>query len=198
MKKSISSVFVLLFVSVSVFAQFETVPSDGSSTSSTKTKTSRKSNQVKQQTSLKDKLVVGGGLDLQFGTITSIGITPLVGYLVTDDLMVGGVLTYRYFKNDYVIPSYSTSTYGVAPFARYNIFKGLFAHVEYEMLYGEWIYQDQPFWLKSFFVGGGYNMPIGDRGFAGVYFLWNLTEDDRLLYQPYNNPTMRVSFGVGL
>lgn len=198
MKKTITAVLVLLFSSASVFAQFETTPSDSSSTTSSKTKKSRKSNQVKQQTSIKDKLVLGGGLDLQFGTITSIGVTPLVGYLVTEKFMVGGVFTYRYFKNDYFIPSYSTSTYGVAPFARYNIFKGFFAHVEYEMLYGEWVYLDDPFWLNSFFVGGGYNVAIGGRGFAGIYFLWNLTQNDQLKYQPYNNPTMRVSFGVGL
>lgn len=192
MNRTVFFILILSAFSFHATAQFETSPGESTSKSSPK---STKSNPVKQQSSIKDKIVLGGGLDLSFGTVTYIGVTPMVGYYATDKLIVGGIFTYRYFEN--TTTKYSTSTYGVSPFLRYSIFKGLFAHVEYEMMYGEWSYGEAD-WLKSLFVGGGYNVQIGDRGFAGVYLLWNLTEDPDLIYQPYSNPTMRMSFGVGL
>jgi hypothetical protein len=91
--------------------------------------------------------------------------------------------------------SYSTSTYGIAPFLRYQIYGGFFAHVEYEAIYGEWDYQRDAFWIDSFFVGGGYMVPIGNNGFFGLYLLWNLTEDPN--YIIYSNPVVRTSFGFG-
>lgn len=183
---------VLMSVSIHAMAQFETT-TDGSTSTQ---KTPKRNNQVKTTTPIKDKIVVGGGLDLQFGDITFIGLTPLVGYKATDELLIGGIFTYRYFKDERYNPSYSTSTYGIAPFARYTIFKGLFAHVEYEMLYGEFDYNRDPFWIDSFFVGGGYGVTIGNSGFAGIYILWNLTEDPN--YILYSNPVVRMSFGIGL
>jgi hypothetical protein len=194
MKKKIFILLTTLIMSFTVSAQFESTPADGSS-SSKEQKKSKKSSPVKQQSNIKDKIVVGGGLDLQFGDITFIGVTPLVGYYITDKLLAGGIFTYRFVQYNYLVPKYSTSTFGVAPFVRYDIFKGIFAHVEYEALYGEWNYRDDPFWITSFFVGGGYNARIGNRGFAGVYILWNLTEDPN--NRIYNNPVLRFSFGVG-
>lgn len=190
MKKAILSFIVIVLVSFGAFAQFDSSPSSGNS----KPRKAQQ-NQVKQQVPLRDRIVVGGGLDLQFGDVTFIGVTPLVGYYVTDDFLAGGIFTYRYIQYNYLVPKYSTSTYGVAPFLRYNIYKGIFAHVEYEALYGEWRFKDDPFWLTSLFVGGGYNAQIGDRGFAGVYVLWNLTENPNYLI--YSNPVVRFSFGVG-
>ena len=173
-----------------VIAQFETPETNSQQTTSQKPKVEP------PKEPFKDKIVVGGGLDLQFGTITAIGLTPLVGYSVTDNLLVGGILTYRYFRDNTPGFDYSTSTYGVSPFARFFIYKGLFVHVEYEMLYGEFIYRQDPVWVNSFLVGGGYGSRIGKRGFAGVYIMWNLTENPT--YPIYTNPIFRMSFGVGI
>lgn len=181
--------FILTFGIQSVFAQFE---SPETTTTTTNTGNAKKSS----SRPLGDNLVVGGGLDLQFGNITYIGVTPLLAYAATDNFLLGGIFTYRYFNDNRPGANYSTSTYGVAPFARYFLFQGVFAHVEYEMLYGEFDYQREPFWLNSFFVGGGYASRIGDKGFAGIYLLWNLTEDP--IYKVYSNPVLRFSVGVGL
>jgi len=178
-------------MSLSTYAQFETA-----NDSSNNQKPYFQGPEVKKQkTPIKDRLLVGGGFDLRFGDITVIGLTPLVGYKVTDQLVTGGIFTYRYFKDNRPGFNYSTTTYGFSPFARYTIFRGLFAHVEYEMLYGEFRYNDDPRWVNSFFVGGGYGVPLGDNGFAGLYLLWNLTEDPN--YRIYQNPVVRMSFGVG-
>ncbi len=183
-------IFVLL-TSFNLSAQFETASDSSSSSSEYKGQKSKA-----QAPPLSERINVGGGLDLRFGEITVIGLTPLIGYKVTDKFMLGTILTYRYFSDNRPGVNYTTSTYGVTPFARFNIFKGLFAHAEYEMLYGEYYYNDGGRWINSLLVGGGYGVPLGEKGFAGVYVLWNLTPDP--LYPIYDEPVIRMSFGVGL
>jgi len=191
MKINVFLIFSFLIFSFNTKAQFED-PKDANMHTSTP-----QSQKIEAKPSrIKEKIVVGGGLDLQFGNYTIIGLTPLVGYTVTDKFLVGGIFTYRYFKDNRPVVGYSTSTYGITPFARYNIFKGLFAHVEYEMLYGEYYINDDPRWINSLLVGGGYGTPIGENGFAGIYVLWNVTQDPN--YPIYEQPVLRMSFGVGL
>lgn len=180
--------FLFIVLGSNCFAQFET---NEQTTTPTASENSRIQN---HSTPLVEKLVVGGGFDLRFGNVTVVGLTPLVGYSVTDDFLLGGIFTYRYFKDN--VTNYSTSTYGVAPFARYFVYKGLFAHAEYEMLNGEFYYKQGNVWVNSMLVGFGYASRIGDRGFVGFYALWNLTEQEN--YIIYNQPTFRINFGIGL
>ena len=189
MKAIFVSIGLITFCTLTGFAQFE-----DANTSSEKAPSNSRNAPVK--TPLKDKIVVGGGLDLQFGDITAIGLTPLVAYAATDKLLVGSIFTYRYFKDNRFASDYTTHTYGVSPFARYFIYQGFFAHVEYELLYGEFSYNQGSVWVDSFLVGGGYGQRIGKNGFVGIYVLWNLSEDPN--YAIYNNPIFRLSFGVGL
>lgn len=191
MKASSLLLILALLTSFSLSAQFETASDSSSSSSTYKGQKSKP-----QSPPLSERINVGGGLDLRFGEITVIGLTPLIAYKVTDKFMLGTILTYRYFKDNRPGIQYSTSTYGVTPFARYNVFKGLFAHAEYEMLYGEYYYNDGAKWINSLLVGGGYGVPLGNKGFAGVYVLWNLTPDPQ--YPLYEQPVVRMSFGVGL
>jgi hypothetical protein len=185
------SILFLLFWNFYAFAQFEPQTQTGTP----KTKDTKVVAPAKPTKSFKDNLVLGGGLDVRFGDYTVVGISPLIGYRITEKLLGGFNLTYRYFENNLPGMSYSTSTYGIAPFLRYQIYGGLFAHVEYEAIYGEWDYQRDAFWIDSFFVGGGYMVPIGNNGFFGLYLLWNLTEDPN--YIIYSNPVVRTSFGFG-
>lgn len=189
MKTVITSIIAILICSSNLLAQFEDSQTSGSAKQSSKPA-------APTRTSLKDKLIVGGGLDLQFGNVTIVGVTPLVAYSITDDFLAGGIFTYRFFQDNRPGANYSTSTYGIAPFARYFVYEGFFVHAEYEMLFGEFAYQRDPVWINSFLVGAGYGQRIGDRGFVGIYVLWNLTEDPT--YKIYNNPIFRLSFGVGL
>lgn len=190
MKKTALLLIVFIFQVSLSFGQFE----DPNPPASNGAPSAPSIDPIKERTSIKEKINVGGGLDLRFGNFTVIGLTPLVSYKITDDFMAGGIFTYRYFKDN--ISKYSTSTYGFAPFLRYNVYNGFFVHAEYEMLKGNWDYYRQPFWINSLFVGGGYAVPMGDRGFAALYALWNLTEDPN--YRIYNNPEIRVGFGFGL
>ncbi len=188
MKSILLIVTLFTILDFTALAQFETnethIP-----------RTSTEKSAIKNQSRpLQDNLVVGGGFDLRFGNYTMIGVTPLIGYAVTDDFLVGGIFTYRYVNDK--MSKYSTSTYGVAPFARYFVYQGLFAHAEYEMLNGEFYYKQGNVWVNSLLVGLGYGSRIGEKGFIGFYALWNLTEKED--YRIYNQPTFRFSFGIGL
>ena len=94
--------------------------------------------------SLKERLWYGGGFILGFnsfgGGVTAqnaflIGVSPMVGYKVTDKLSFGprvelNFQTARYqFGND--VLSNNTLNWGVGGFGRHKFFDVLFAHVEY-------------------------------------------------------------------
>jgi hypothetical protein len=143
------------------------------------------------------KMFFGGGLGLQFGDPTFIEISPIAGYRFTDRFAPGVGVVYEYlsFKRHNV----ATSVYGGKAFASYVVIENLFLHTEYEVLSLETEYFDylfkytgqERFFVGSFFVGGGYRVPMGSRSFSTIMVLWNLNET---VYSPYQNPVFRLSF----
>lgn len=154
-----------------------------------------------QKPDFKSRLFFGGGFGLQFGSITLIELSPLVGYKVTPKLGIGVSPTYKYYHyNDYYGPNIdlSTNVYGGSIFARYSIFQSVFAHMEYETLFYNTSTPGYPTYMEqfnSFFVGGGYMQSFG--GNSGMYLmvLWNLNDTPD---SPYINPVFRVGFNVGM
>jgi len=146
-------------------------------------------------------LFFGGGLGLQFGSMTLIEISPLVGYKITPKFSIGISPTYKYYHyNDYYGPNLDlkTNVFGGSIFSRYFIFENVFAHVEYEMLaYNTEVpgYPTTRNQYNSFFVGGGYNQRIGGSSAMYILLLWNLNDTPD---SPYVNPIVRVGFSVGL
>jgi hypothetical protein len=146
-------------------------------------------------------LYFGGGFGLQFGYMTLIEVSPLVGYMVTPKFSVGLSPTYKYYKyTDYYGKNLDlkTNVWGGSIFARYSIFENVFAHVEYEsLLYNEQVpgYPEIRKQYNSFFVGGGYNQRIGGNSGMYILLLWNLNDTPD---SPYVNPIVRVGFSVGL
>lgn len=155
----------------------------------------------KPEYNFKSHLYFGGGFGLQFGYMTLIEVSPLVGYNITPKFSVGISPTYKFYKyNDYYGQNLDlkTNVWGGSIFSRYYIFESVFAHVEYEsLLYNTQSpgYPETKQQYNSFFVGGGYNQRIG--GNAGMYImiLWNLNDTPD---SPYINPIIRVGFSVGL
>ena len=146
-------------------------------------------------------LFFGGGLGLQFGSITLIEISPLVGYKITPKFSIGVSPTYKYYHyNDYYGQGLDlkTNVFGGSIFSRYFIFENVFAHVEYESLAYKTEVPSYPVTRQqynSFFVGGGYNQRIGGNSAMYILVLWNLNDTQ---YSPYSNPVIRVGFSVGL
>lgn len=150
------------------------------------------------KSSFASRLYFGGGLGLQIGSITLIEVSPLVGYKITPKFSVGLSPTYKYYKyNDYY-GNQKTNVFGGSLFSRYVIWNNIFAHVEYESLYYNVKvpgYDVAKKHFDSFFMGGGYNQPIGMNSAMYVLALWNLNDTPD---SPYINPVIRVGFSVGL
>lgn len=149
----------------------------------------------------KAHLFYGGGFGLQFGSVTLIEISPLVGYKVTPKFGIGVSPTYKYYRyKDY----YSSTVYiennvfGGSVFARYFIFENIFTHIEYESLFYNTKVPGYPKELhqfNSFFVGGGYRQLIGGNAAMNLMVLWNLNDTPD---SPYINPVIRVGFSIGM
>ncbi len=145
----------------------------------------------------------GGIIGAQFGDVTYIEVSPIASYRVTEKFHAGLGLTYQYY--DYNDPnpawSYSSSAYGGSIFARYFVWRDLFAHLEYAPLYiTNFVYpptvmpDNSAPWAHDIFVGGGYRQWMGERASVNFMMLFNVNET---VYSPYSNPIIRIGFGVG-
>ena len=145
---------------------------------------------------LKDRLYFGGNLGMQFGGLTFVDISPLVGVMITPRLSGGLGATYQYFSDNRFFGT-SGSTYGGRLFGRYNVLQNIFTHLEYEKInWKRFNQQDNDFrrtWTEALFVGGGYFAPFGSRGGANFTFLYNVLYDRQTSYyaEPY---VIRVGF----
>ena len=159
-----------------------------------------------------DRLVYGGGFGLQFGTLTLVDLSPVVGYRLTERLETGIGFTYKYYKvKDYWYDYLTNQSYdlksniiGGSVYSRYHILKNVFVHAEFEQLQyrytqyyntGAGLARDkQTANISSLFVGGGYKQPISQSSYFFIMALWNLTEDSM---SPYNNPVLRMGVILG-
>ena len=144
----------------------------------------------------KHRLWYGGGFNLGFSgngfrNQFNLGISPMVGYKIIENLSVGPRVSISYFnirqdngggqivKDNFVI-------YSFGAFTRYKVFNTFFAHVEYENMR----YPDQAVWeydsqcqrvgfLRSednFYAGLGYNS--GGIFAYEFYALYNFNAND--------------------
>ena len=143
-----------------------------------------------------DKVVVGGNLGLQFGTITLIEVSPTIGYRFTDKILAGLGGRYIYFEDNTFGSSFSTNIYGGNIFSQYFILENFLTHVEYELLNLQAGFdRDERIDVSSFFVGGGYRSSLGGNSYASILLLYDLIGDRN---SPYSNPILRVGFAIGL
>jgi len=153
----------------------------------------------RRETSFWENVFIGGSLGMQFGDLTFVDVSPLIGYHLTDQLAVGIGGTYIYYRYRDYYGEYKTNIYGGRVFGRYYFIDELFGHAEYEILnlerpddlnYNQLRRVD----ISNFFVGGGYRQWLGDRTALELLLLYNLTEE---AYSPYVNPIVRVGFVAG-
>lgn len=154
----------------------------------------------------RNKIHVGGGLGLSFGTITQVDISPSVAYDLTSRLSVGFGASYLYYKNK--IYSFETSVFGFGPYADFAVVKNLsdilpvaegtaltlHAEANYLNLDPNMDFLANParterFWLWQPFVGAGIKIPAGKKAYVLLLFMYNLNEKP---YSPYANPSINV------
>ena len=146
----------------------------------------------KKNTPVKDKFFFGGGIGLQFGTLTIIDLKPLIGYKITPKFHVGLEFTYSYYQNN--TTQLSTDIYGGSAFTKYYIYEGFFAHAQAEALSIEFVNQNNVLsrtWIYNYLVGGGYFQKIGNRSGMYIMALWNLNQTE---LSPYSNPLISIGF----
>lgn len=139
-----------------------------------------------------DKITVGGGLAVNFGSITYIDVSPTVGYYLTDNILaaVGG--TYIYFSDGV----YSTNVYGGRLFGEGFLNEvPILAHAELEVLnFFEGSLRER-INVVNILVGGGLKQTLGDRSYLSLLVLWNINESEHSLYP---NPIFRAGIVIGL
>jgi hypothetical protein len=155
--------------------------------------------------SFKERLFFGGNLGLQFGTITDIQVSPVIGYWVLPRVAVAVGPTYRYYKYH----DDETAIYGAKSYLQFTVIQdlrsvipmgghtGIFLHLEDELLslnsyYWKWPnpFTSERFYLNTFLVGGGLSQHLGRRSALNFMVLWPAINP----YDIYSNPEIRISF----
>ena len=151
-----------------------------------------------QKASFKDRIFVGGGFGLSFGTITYVSLSPIVGYKITQRWAAGVGISYQYRNDKRFVPALTTNDYGGSLFTRYLLIKNIFAEARYEVLNFEYLQSPSETARKnydSFLLGGGFSQPLGKKASFVVSIMYNLLYDDLETPRPYNSPLV-VNVGV--
>jgi hypothetical protein len=153
----------------------------------------------------KERLFFGGNFGLQFGTITDIQVSPIIGVWLLPRVAVALGPDYRFYKDPYD----GTHIYGVKSYLQFVVIRninsflpigantGIFLHLENELLSLESSFWKNPpytsdrFYINTLLGGGGISQQIGRRASLNFMFLWALNES---AYSFYGNPEIRVSF----
>lgn len=152
----------------------------------------------------RERLFFGGNFGLQFGTITDIQVSPVVGLWVLPRLAVAVGPDYRFYKYRYE----RTNIYGGKGYVQFVVIKdinsflpigsntGIFLHIEDELLSLESAFWKDPllsgrFYINTVLAGGGISQQMGRRSSLNIMVLWALNDSG---YGVYSNPEIRVSF----
>lgn len=154
---------------------------------------------------LRERIFFGGNFGLQFGTITDIQVSPVIGVWLLPRLAVAAGPNYRFYKYG----SEKTNIYGFKTYMEFVLVKnlgsvlpvgsntGIFLHIEDEWLNLESAFWKQPpvfsdrFNINTVLAGGGLSQQIGRRGSMNILILWALNDSG---YGIYSYPEMRISF----
>lgn len=142
---------------------------------------------------------IGGGM---YGNQLYLSLAPQMGYRV-GKLETGLRLIYNcdvFF--DKVYGNQSWHGFGVAPYANFEFYKGLFVHLEDEELYRIGVYNHEiksREWFNSLFSGIGYRQYAGN-GYGYILVLYNLSYDIIGNEEsPYASPlSIRMGYCFGL
>ena len=153
---------------------------------------------------MKGKIVVGGDIGAgAYGSSVYFGVAPQAGLRLTRSLELGVRLGYDlHYYYGYYYGNYFCHYFSGALYANYEVFKGLFLHVEdeemCELIRGSGVNTTSPSWYNSFFVGGGYRQYFSPSGFVFYALLYNLSWDysyNGYFSSPYANPfVIRVGY----
>ena len=129
---------------------------------------------------LKGKMIYGGNFGFGIsGNYLNLSIAPQVGYRLLNPLEIGvrGIYNLQCYYDRFYGNEYS-HLFGVAPYTNFQVHRGLFLHVEDEVMYGflSWNHQTtEGRWFNTVFVGGGYRQYTYSGSFVYFMVLYNLS-----------------------
>jgi hypothetical protein len=160
---------------------------------------------------IKERLFFGGNFGLQFGTITDIQVSPVIGFWVLPRVAVAVGADYRYYKEQ----DLATTIYGGKGYLQFAVIQdlssviqmgghtGIFLHLEDELLSlkssfwkpiaqypNQLPYTSDRFYQNTVLAGGGISQHLGRRSSLDILVLWPLNDSEGI----YNKPEIRISF----
>ena len=131
-------------------------------------------------------------------SIFTLGLTPMVGYKITDYFSVGPRFTilYQYYRGEIapgVADGINLTSYGAGVFSRFKFFREFFVHGEYEYLEqafiadlrdGEWV--SGTFAQDNIYFGAGYNSNAGGAFGYEILILYNFNIPDNVVRNPFD------------
>lgn len=211
--KKILLALIVSVTGVSAFAQDTVYSSSGRPVSDY-----RKRQKEEDKKFDKSKLIFGGGFTLNAGNGFFVGgLSPIVGYKISDKFSAGIGLSYLYYYEKMFFESssnkvyeykFKTSVYSGSLWGRYLIWDNIFAHVEPQVVSREVVqvgsaYIDQNdnvqfarerLWTPCVLVGAGIRQPITDRLSIVGLILYDVLQDPN---SPYRR-SLDIRFGVNV
>lgn len=138
---------------------------------------------------LKGKIIYGGNFGFGMsGNFFSLSVAPQIGYRVFNPWEVG-VRTIYDLTCDFnrTLGNVYGHYFGLAPYTNFQVYKGLFLHVEDEVMYGIFRWNHETVsqkWYNSVFVGGGYRQYSYTGSYVYFMVLYNLSWG--AIHQPSN------------
>jgi hypothetical protein len=137
-------------------------------------KSETKVKEYKEPVPIKDRFFTGGGFGLSFGTYTNVQLAPILGFKVTDWFAAGVGLTYIYIGDAFS----SENFIGKKVFLQGQIYKGVFAHAEYENFSS----LSEKYSVNATLAGAGYRQMISNKVGLDLMLLLNLDQSTRSAY----------------
>ncbi len=146
----------------------------------------------------KRRFFFGGGFGAQFGSLTSVDISPTVGYTFHRMFKMGISLTFEYFAYNYMTPMQTIERrqyflYGGSLFARFYPIKYLYLHAEIMGMNQPHANNVSRFWMPYPLIGFGYNQPLGEHAALQLQLLWNLNNAPESIMA---NPMVSLGFDI--
>ena len=151
---------------------------------------------------LKGKMIYGGNFGFGIsGNYLNLSIAPQIGYRIFNPWEVGvrGIYNLQCYFDRYLGNEYG-HYFGLAPYTNVQVYKGLFLHVEDEVMYGvnRWNQETINRWYNSVFVGGGFRQYSNTGSFFYIMVLYNLSWSvitSSSWGTPYSSPiSLRVGY----
>jgi hypothetical protein len=182
---------MLMLTTIGAFAQDFSIGPEKVSSDTNKSPLEKTGKQKSDSTlTIKERLYFGGNLGAQFGTVTFVDISPMIGIKIHPIWSLGIQSTGQYLNNARL--GYSTTILGITTFSRVKVYNELFLQGEYGILNGNFsVFNGERETIQTLLLGGGYSYGLGSKMKMYGTVMFDVLRD---IKNPYTNPLIRIGF----